>query len=246
MRGWGLPPADATAAAECGARDFFAPDVAALAAATGGVSLPATEDRCAAVDCGRHGNCLDGRCVCSVVQGKEVAVGPRCSVAAPVPPSAPRRAAVVVSPSGVDAEGCGSTRAPCASVRHALLVHFWEWAQRAEGEAAAEVVLLRGRYAGAANTALELHGVPLVLRGLDGASEQTEIDCTPRPTSRGSPHTAAPHSTPRGPPPAPGRPQPKAARSPSPPPAPVASLEPPTSATPQQPPAATPRLPTLD
>ena len=44
-------------------------------------------------------------------------------------------------------------------------------AQRAEGEAAAEVVLLRGRYAGAANTALELHGVPLVLRGLEGASD---------------------------------------------------------------------------
>jgi hypothetical protein len=108
-------------------------------------------------------------------------VGPRCSVAGPVPPAAPRRAAVVVSPSGVDADGCGSTRRPCASVRHALLVHFWEWAQRAEGEAAAEVVLLRGRYAGAANTALELHGVPLVLRGLEGASELTEIDCTREP-----------------------------------------------------------------
>eukprot|EP00964_Phaeocystis_antarctica_P107701 scaffold72381_cov77-Phaeocystis_antarctica.AAC.1 len=52
-------------------------------------------------------------------------------------------------------------------------------AQRAEGEAAAEVVLLRGRYAGAANTALELHGVPLVLRGLEGASDiqtHTEIN----------------------------------------------------------------------
>ena len=35
MRGWGLAPADAAAATECGARDFFAPDVAALAAATG-------------------------------------------------------------------------------------------------------------------------------------------------------------------------------------------------------------------
>ena len=44
-------------------------------------------------------------------------------------------------------------------------------AQRGEGEAAAEVVLMRGRYAGTANTALELHGVPVVLRGLDGASD---------------------------------------------------------------------------
>ena len=73
-------------------------------------------------------SCLDGRCVCSVVQGKEVAVGPRCSVTGPVPPAAPRRAAIVVSPSGVDADGCGSTRRPCASVRHALLEQFWEWA----------------------------------------------------------------------------------------------------------------------
>ena len=206
MRGWGLAPADAAAAAECGERDFFAPDVAALAAATGESLQPsvpslqpiypacnlfvprwrlATRDgrqlcrgrlrparqvsqRCAgsalalctssalalctsfvpalgssrvapAPICGapEHGplaapptpcSCLDGRCVCSVVQGKEVAVGPRCSVSGPVPPAAPRRAAIVVSPSGVDADGCGSTRRPCASVRHALLVQFWEWA----------------------------------------------------------------------------------------------------------------------
>ena len=141
----------------------------------GGVSLPATGNSCAAVDCGRQGrcassmptpppalctssvpalcslrvahapicgppqhhslatppapcSCLNGRCVCSAVQGKEVAVGPRCSVAGPVPPTAPRRAAVVVSPSGVDTDGCGSTRWPCASVRHALLLQFWEWA----------------------------------------------------------------------------------------------------------------------
>jgi len=62
MRGWGLAPADAAATAECGARDFFAPDVAALAAATGGVSLPATGDSCAALDCGRHGRCAPALC----------------------------------------------------------------------------------------------------------------------------------------------------------------------------------------
>ena len=75
-------------------------------------------------------SCLEGRCVCSVVDGKEVAVGPRCSVEGPVPPATPRRAAVVVSPSGVDADGCGSTRQPCASLRHALRVQFWEWARQ--------------------------------------------------------------------------------------------------------------------
>ena len=103
------------------------------------------------------------------------------------------------------------------------------------------MVLLRGRYAGAANTALELHGVPLVLRGLDGASEQTEIDCTPRRTSRGSrPHGRAASHAKRA------APSPRPPSAPAPPQAPVASLEPPRRATPQQPPAATPRLPTLD
>ena len=174
LRNWGRPPLVAAFAAECDGHDLYPPEIAPLAAGAAVAAATAADPACATVDCGAHGSCIDGACAC-----RPAYHGPRCTVSG-LPRTPTPRANIAVSPDGADVEGCGSARAPCRTLRHALVEQFWDatGAGRADGEAPANVTLLDGTYAGPGNRALELHGVPLAIRSLRGP-ERVRIDCSP-------------------------------------------------------------------
>lgn len=90
----------------------------------------------------------------------------------------------MVGPRGADEEGCGSTRRPCATLRHALELQAWRSVtQVAPDEVVSpevrypSIMLLDGVFSGEGNRNLQLHGVPVHIRSLRGPSHST-IDCT--------------------------------------------------------------------
>ena len=145
-RKWGHSPLVPAHAAECGDLDFYPPelsyhylggggatsgeilasrgvaadgdqasDVAAALAGGGGVG-----GNCSTVSC-ELGVCVEGRCVC------EIGVyGPRCTLRGPPPSTYTAYDSIIVAPHGADDEMCGSARAPCATLRHALARQYWQ------------------------------------------------------------------------------------------------------------------------
>ena len=90
-------------------------DVAASMAGGAGI-----RGNCSTLSC-ELGVCVDGACVCATN-----IYGPRCTLRGPPPSTFTALDSIIIGPHGADTHSCGSARAPCATLRHALARQFWQ------------------------------------------------------------------------------------------------------------------------
>lgn len=90
-------------------------DVAASMVGGGGIG-----GNCSSTSC-ELGVCIGGECVCA-----SNVYGPRCTLRGPPPATFTNLDSIIVGPHGVDSDACGTARAPCRTLRHALIRHYWQ------------------------------------------------------------------------------------------------------------------------